>query len=314
MELERAGWDAPAYELITKRVLAGPPGLAAFDFDNTLIRNDLGEAVMYYIMFQALLRADLPEFWEEIRHPSIAAADLENLQALWRGVEAQGGDEDVDGYLEFVDGLAPLYARVYEHSGMAAAYRWSRVLFAFQPEKELRSIAKYVFAYEQNQALGETTLPSGLVVPRGIRVYREIENLISLMLAGGWDVRIVTASPQVLIQAVIDRWGISEERVHGMRLAQSDDPGVDLLLPRIVEPMPVQAGKVEMLTSEADRPLDFMIGDSIGDFELLRHARHGILIDRGNAELTAAARDAGLAIQQPFPVAESAPPDAAHFV
>ncbi|MEQ9363571.1 MAG: haloacid dehalogenase-like hydrolase, partial [Leptospirales bacterium] len=51
MPLEQAGWDAPAYELLTRKILAGPPGLAAFDFDNTLIRNDLGEAVMYYIMF-----------------------------------------------------------------------------------------------------------------------------------------------------------------------------------------------------------------------------------------------------------------------
>lgn len=312
MQLEQAGWDAAAYELLTQKVLAGPPGLAAFDFDNTLIRNDLGEAVMYYIMFQALIRADLPEFWEEIRHPGLPDDLLSKARDSWRAVEAQGGAEDVDGYLAFIDQLAPLYGKVYEHSGMAEAYRWSRILFGYQPEKELRSIARYVFGYEQNQPLGMTELPSGLIVPRGIRVYKEVEGLIRLMLEQGWDVRIVTASPQVLIQAVIERWGLPEERVHGMRLAKSETE--DLLLPRIIEPMPVQAGKVEMLQAEAGRPLDFMIGDSIGDFELLEHAAHGILIDRGNAELAAAARKAGIEIQQPFPVTEAVPPDAAYFV
>lgn len=310
MPLEQAGWNPSAFELLTADVLAGPPGVAAFDFDNTLIRNDLGEAVMYYILFQALLRADLPEFWEEIRHPALNDADLAELRRMWGGIETQGG-EDADEYMHFVDRLAPLYGQVYAHSGMAEAYRWSRVLFAFQGEKELRSIARYVFGYEQNQPIGVTQLPSGLQIPRGIRVYREVHALIRAMLERGWDVRIVTASPQVLIQAVITHWGIAENRVHGMRLERGPH---DLLLPRIVEPMPVQAGKVARLQTEVDGPLDFMIGDSIGDFELLRHAKRAILIDRGNAELKAAAVEAGMIIQQPFPVAEEAPPDAAYFI
>jgi phosphoserine phosphatase len=307
-DIDRGSWNADAFALLTQRVLAGPPGLAAFDFDNTLIRNDLGEAVMYYIIFQALLRADLDPFWEEIRHPAIPDALLEQLRAVWRGIEAQGDSDNVEDYMAFVDRLTPLYGMVYEQAGMAEAYRWSRVLFAFQTAQELRSITKYVFAYEQNQPLGESRLPSGLVIPRGIRVHGEVEQLIRAMLARGWDVRIVTASPEIIIQTVIERWGIDPGQVHGMRLERDDQ---DLLLPRIREPMPVQAGKVDMIRSESDRPLDFMMGDSIGDLELLQHARTGILIDRGNADLRAAAEASGILVQPPFAVSAGAPPGAA---
>ena len=60
-------------------LLEGPPGQAVFDFDNTLIHGDLGEACMYYIAFQGLVRADLDEFWQEIAHPSLSNKTLEKI-------------------------------------------------------------------------------------------------------------------------------------------------------------------------------------------------------------------------------------------
>lgn len=316
--LDQAGWMPEAHALV-EDLLAGPSGLAVFDFDNTLIRNDLGEAVMYYILFQALLRADLPQFWDELPHPAIADDEVDHLKQIWRSMEAQGTDENEDVYLSFVDAIAPLYGKVYKHSGMDAAYRWSRILFAFQSEKELQSIARYVLDYECNQPLGQSELPSGLTLPRGIRVYAEVRALLKELLARDWDVRIVTASPEAIIAAVSQRWGIAPEKVHGMRLTKGAVTSVDgetqeLLLPQIVEPMTVQQGKVDRLLAETDQPLRFMMGDSIGDWELLQHAERAVLIDRGDAELAEKARAAGLPVQTPFPVPEAPPPDSASFI
>ncbi len=316
--LDQAGWTPEAHTLV-EDLLAGPSGLAVFDFDNTLIRNDLGEAVMYYILFQALLRADLPQFWDELRHPAIADEAIDRLRQIWRSVEAQGTDENEDVYLGFVDGIAPLYGKVYKHSGMGEAYRWSRILFGFQSEKELQSISRYVLDYECNQPLGQSELPSGLTLPRGIRVYAEVRALLKELLVRDWDVRIVTASPEAIIAAVSQRWGIAPEKVHGMQLAKGPVTGPDgetqeLLLPEIIEPMTVQQGKVDRLLAETDQPLRFMIGDSIGDSELLQLAERAVLIDRGDADLAAKARAAGLPVQSPFPVPEAPPPDSAYFI
>ena len=69
-------------------LLEGPPGQAVFDFDNTLIHGDLGEACMYYIAFQGLVRADLDEFWQEISHPSLSN---KVLQVKWTKTHSVSG-------------------------------------------------------------------------------------------------------------------------------------------------------------------------------------------------------------------------------
>ncbi len=311
--IEQRGWDATVFPAIQK-LLSGSPGTAVFDFDNTLIKNDLGEAVMYYIVLQGLLRADLEDFWQELRHDAIDAAIIDRLRKSWDTVEESGG-ENTGEFLSFADRLLTIYGLVYERAGMEEAYRWTRTLFGFQPAKEMRSISRYVFDYEQTLDVGVWELPSGLRLPRGLRIYTEIQELIAALHEREWDVRIVTASPQEIIQTVSPRWNIPEEKVHGMVLRRRRPDGEPedraILEPFIVEPMTVRAGKVARLRAEGVDVPDLMVGDSIGDFELLQHARTGILIDRGNAELRGQAEAAGLLIQPPFPINEQAPPGAA---
>lgn len=312
--IEKRGWDDGVFPAI-QQLLSGSPGTAVFDFDNTLIKNDLGEAVMYYIVLQGLLRADLAGFWTELRHEAVADEVIERLRKSWDSVEESGG-EDTGEFLSFADRLLTVYGLVYEKAGMEEAYRWTRTLFGFQPVKEMRSISRYVFDYEQTLDVGVWELPSGLRLPRGIRIYAEIKELIAALHERGWDVRIVTASPQEIIQTVSPRWNIPEEKVHGMVLRRKKDAPGDpddqaLLEPFIIEPMTVRSGKVERLRAEGIETPDLMVGDSLGDFELLQHARTGILIDRGNAELRGQAESAGLLIQRPFPINEQAPPGAA---
>ncbi len=93
--------DSPEKEAIEK-LLSGPPGLACFDFDNTLIRGDLGEAVMYYILLQGLIAADTDLFWSELQHPAIPAAAVETWKRLW---EIYRDQEDAFSYEKIAEGL-----------------------------------------------------------------------------------------------------------------------------------------------------------------------------------------------------------------
>jgi phosphoserine phosphatase len=92
-------------------MLAGPPGLACFDFDNTLIQGDLGESVMYYILMQGLIAGDLPEFWQQLNHPCIAPEDVETWKKLWSIYKDQ---EDAFSYEKIAHGLIEAYESIAE--------------------------------------------------------------------------------------------------------------------------------------------------------------------------------------------------------
>lgn len=292
-----AGRWEPQVAALLEDLLAGPPGLAAFDFDNTLVYNDLGEAVLYYILLQNQLTADAPEFWEIFAQSSaVTPGDVDEVRALAGRLRAADGD-DASLTLALTAAILRVYHRIYESEGLESAYRWSRILYAFRPAQDLRSMAQYVFDAERKTAVGFAELPGGERLPQGLRPFPEVRALIRALLEKGWEVFVVTASPEETIRPAIAHWGLPEERVIGMRLERDAN---DRLLPQIVEPYPVRGGKVAALARVCDRPLRFALGDSWGDLELLKSAEHAALFDRGNVELAQAAREAGILIQSRF--------------
>ncbi|MCB1169192.1 MAG: haloacid dehalogenase-like hydrolase [Leptospiraceae bacterium] len=271
-------------------LLEGPPGQAVFDFDNTLIHGDLGEACMYYIAFQGLMRADLEEFWQEISHPTLSARELDKIRQGW---ERNQSYEDLQSHLEWVDDFLGLYDTLLNGAGLEQAYRWTRAIFGNLPEKELRSIAHYVFQDESRMPFTFEELPSGRRIPRGIRIVPEIHSLIQSMLSAGWTVRIITASPEPTIQSVIHNWNLEEAAVRGMRLKRDGD----LLTPHIEEPMTYGPGKVQAIRELDQRSIDFAAGDSFTDLDMLRAAGTALLLDRGKEDLRRIANDEGFLVQ-----------------
>ncbi|HMY47079.1 MAG TPA: haloacid dehalogenase-like hydrolase [Leptospiraceae bacterium] len=261
-----------------EEMLAGPPGLACFDFDNTLIQGDLGESVMYYILMQGLIAGDLPEFWQQLNHPCIAPEDVETWKRLWSIYKDQ---EDAFSYEKIAHGLIEAYESIAEKSGLEAAYRWTCTIFCGSSEEELAGIARHVF--EENQLPGLAPLSLGArEIDNSIRVRRTFQNLTARLMKAGWEVRVITASPECTIRYAANKaFGIDEQNVRGMRLAISNG----ILMPQIIEPMTFDSGKVKALREITDRPIDFAAGDSFTDLAILDQARHTLLVDRGNQKL-----------------------------
>ncbi len=292
--MKQRNWTDAAFAAI-QDVLSGPPGTAAFDFDNTLIYNDLGEATMNYIAVQGLLRADMAEFWKETLHPAL---EDDHRRRLLRSQE-QALSGTFDSEVAFGEEMLRTYEFLTNRVGLETAYRWTRVFFAGHLERDLRQMAGHVFAHEQAESIGRARLPGGSEINTGIRVYAEIRELIEAFADRGWRVCIVTASPEPLIQAVIGEWGLPESNVFGMQLERSAS-GEGVFLPNVVEPLTFGYGKVARLLAEEPGPLRFAAGDSWGDYAMLLHAERSLLIDKGNPTLRMHAEQSGFILQPRF--------------
>lgn len=289
MTLPDSGWTQTTHTKL-ESLLSGPPGLAAFDFDNTLIRGDLGEAVMYYILLQGLIAADLPEFWQEAEHPAVSTSEIETWKQLWKNYAAQ---EDEASYGKLAEGLIRAYDSIAEKNGLEAAYRWTRVLFCGMPERDLAGLARHVFTENQMPDLAPLIV-RGKQIDISIRIRKPLKNLVKTFIEAGWDVRIVTASPECTIQEAAPLFGIDPVKVRGMRLEIQND----LLMPRIIEPMTFDTGKVRALRETTQEKLRFAAGDSFTDLGLLLEAENRLLVDRGNAKLRALGEEHGFWIEK----------------
>lgn len=122
----------------------------------------------------------------------------------------------------------------------------------------------------------------------------EMQELIGALGDHGWEVWIVTASPEPLVQELATAYGLAAERVIGMRSPVGADGCFTL---EVLEPITYKEGKLQALRQITGRDPVFAAGDSGSDRDLLGAARFGLLIDRGDEDLRAEAARQGWWIQ-----------------
>ncbi|MBX2798441.1 MAG: HAD-IB family phosphatase [Myxococcales bacterium] len=143
------------------------------------------------------------------------------------------------------------------------------------------------------RALALATLSRGIT--EGVLAPREtIRELIWAMHRHGWQVWVVTASPEPLVQPVAERFGVHPHRVLGMR-CRKDATG--RYVAGVTEPVTYRQGKLDALVAAAGASPCFAAGDSRTDDALLRSARHSLLFDRGDRDMRLEAEEAGWWIQ-----------------
>lgn len=225
--LKAPGWSAAVRRSLEEMVVTHAGGLAAFDFDDTLVDGDISIALLRRM--QARIGRDLEAEYES------------ECQALGKRVA---------------------YAKLVE------------TLIAGRSEPEVRADT-------------EAAILAGLA-DGSLRFRPALAELIWAMQRHGWRVWVVTASPAVVIAPAAQRVGVGADRVLGM-WCDTDEDGRFCAPTR--EPVTYRGGKVVAFSSanEGANPL-FAAGDAITDLEMLCVARYALVIDRGNQELLAQAK------------------------
>ncbi|TGK21902.1 haloacid dehalogenase-like hydrolase [Leptospira fluminis] len=230
------------------------PIRAVFDFDNTLVRNDFGEAVM-----NRLLAEGVP--W------------IEDIRPFFSDSETGTRLNDLrkkDGHA-FQKETWKFYETVHDAEGLEASYRWSTWIFSGRSDSELRRTAREVWEENRKSLSSEA-----------VRPYTALIELIRELRKNGADLWIVTASPQGVIQEVSSIWGIPEDRVLGVELEEESG----ILKRGVKEPFTYGSGKVRrILDATGGEGYEIAFGDTENDFPLLENSKlKGIFLDRGKGK------------------------------
>ena len=128
-----------------------------------------------------------------------------------------------------------------------------------------------------------------------IGIREEMRELVWALQRHGWEIRVITASAEPLVQAVAERMGIHPNHVHGMRPPLQPDGRYGQ---GVLSPVPYREGKLEVLRLAAGRDPDFAAGDSRSDAALMAAAKRALLWDRGDIDLRSEASARGYWIAQ----------------
>jgi phosphoserine phosphatase len=276
------------------------PPVAAIDFDNTCIRGDIGRAFYDRMVTERKILFD-----EEI-FQALPGDKRKDIKAAWKKLKKLPDDKQA-GSLElqtFRKLMHQAYWSLCYNTPPEKCFPWQVRFYAGYTPDEIREIAESVMEAELHKPLGSEPIKAGpedqapAITSTGIRIHQEIHNLITLLKKRGFDVWIISAGPEWVVEGAALKLGVGPDRVIGMRAKLKEGK-----LTSEIEPPPTfRQGKVEAISKFIGKKPLLAVGDSWTDAEMLEYAGHALLIDRGYADLKKKAVEAGWWIQPTFPV------------
>jgi phosphoserine phosphatase len=314
--LESAGCRSAKYDPTHKP-------LALFDWDNTLSKNDFGDAITFHMISHGLVVQPPNHDWTKtsaFMTPAAAAA-----------LELACGTTTPDGAVLHTDtntACADEMINIYMTSGrwettpafagwngrwIEPTYAWTAQLLAGYTHAQIQQFMidavtpQLTAAMNSMQTVGTIT---GLNA--WLRIYDQQKEVVKAAQTRGYDVWIITASPQDAIAAVSNMVGIAPDHVIGIH---SMTDGSGKLTYRFEGCGELADGQGEMIsyiqgkrcfvnkfvygdtTAKAiDRRPDgqrqvFAAGDSDTDVEFLRDATYKFILNRNKKELMCNAYD-----------------------
>jgi phosphoglycolate phosphatase-like HAD superfamily hydrolase len=294
--------------------------VAVFDWDNTIVKNDLGDATFFWMVRHDKVRQPLDKDWRTTSThltPEARAA----LNTACDAAAAPSEPLQTSGHPACADELVSIYNQGKTRAGQAAwnnpitltlntAYAWVAQLQAGYTPEELRAFARAAYAENAFNPPGTTqTVGTTTGLTYHVQVYEEMVDLIETLQDNGFDVWVVTASPQFVIDAVSEELvGIKANRVIGIR-SVTDEQG--RVTPRLQGCGPVANGADTLITydqgkrcwinkvifhqsaeqqlakqPEASKRQVFAAGDSDTDLAFVQDATHlKLAINRAKVQL-----------------------------
>jgi phosphoserine phosphatase len=306
MKLQRRNWSARNCEALNELLSGVRPGeIAVFDWDNTCIWNDIGEALLRRLTCDLAFRIDAeamaamipdringvgqvmlkgkPYSLKKMKHAVFSA-----YEQLRQGPSSAGSDGSAESYRIFTSGLLALNRALEETPGIGCefAYPWVNLLLQGLTRPEFDRLATAVIREELRRPIGRRGLVDPLKRWRydwtaGIRLYPEMKDLAACWQKRGGRVVVSTASNRKLVETMIRMTGFPCQQVIGMELIMAGRHFGRKLKPGLQANL--GAGKVANIRSQLGAEPVLAAGDSSNDLEMLTAfsaTRVRLVIDR----------------------------------
>ena len=231
-------------------------GFAVFDFDYTTITNDIADLILFHLCQE-----------HQLKNPNL----LGKPQPL---------------SAKYHQKIFNTYWKLHKKGDIKSFELITKALAGFSI-KEIERLVKEVI--QTNQGKG-TWYIHDIELPKGVRARTEIEIIMEILTEHNIDIHIVSASPQVIVDAAVKiLLPKLKIQIHGI----TQDIHQNILTSKIHLPMPAYQGKVTCIKTFAPKEKPFLaVGDSFNDEYMLKYAKNKVVINR-QSKFTAFAQKNG---------------------
>ncbi|WKV74952.1 haloacid dehalogenase-like hydrolase [Streptomyces sp. PCS3-D2] len=203
--------------------------VAVFDWDNTVVKNDVGDATMFWLLRNGKVRQPARGDWTTTSRfltPAAAGALADACAALARpGTPLPTGTPAGAGC---ADEIRAVYGTAATRTGATAFTGWDRRTmepgYAWLPQlmqgwtaHEIRGFAAAARTENLDAPVGATQQVGTGSATGWVRYYDQQKDLIKSLGKAGFDVWISSASPQPVVEVWAAAVGIGADRVIGIR-------------------------------------------------------------------------------------------------
>ncbi len=311
--LDAAGCKSAGYDAAHKPVVT-------LDWDNTISKNDFGDAITFYLIANSKVRQPPNQDWKQTS-PYLTDAAATALTTAC-GTTVAAGDPLPVSNTACVDEILSIYNSSVTKAGAVAfagqntrwiepSYAWTAQLMAGYTHTEMQAFMVAAVTPQLAAAEGTTqTIGTTTGLNAWLRIYPQSKDLIAAAKSRGYDVWIITASPQDAIAAVSMQAGVAPDHVIGIR---SMVDGAGKLTYKFEGCGPLADGQAQMISyiqgkrcyinkviygdttanamrrrPDGKRPY-LAAGDSDTDIEFLRDATYKLVLNRNKKELMCSA-------------------------
>lgn len=221
--IDEVGQNSASYDPAKKPV-------AVFDWDNTVIKNDIGDIVFFHqVKNDKVIQPPNKDWKATSRFLTAAAATA--LSAACDNLVAAGMPLPTSTNAACADEILAVYTTAKTKGGMAAfsgwnyrmmepAYAWAAQLQAGHTHDEAKALVNAAIdaaLVAPETGMGSTQVIGTTTVNAWLRVYDQIKDLIDVMQKNGLDVWVISASPQSNVEAFATHVNIAADHVIGIR-------------------------------------------------------------------------------------------------
>ncbi|WAC94186.1 HAD family hydrolase [Mycobacterium sp. Aquia_213] len=207
--------------------------VALFDWDGTMVKNDIGDATFLWMVRNSKLRQPPSGNWSATSQylTPPAAAELSSAcgalappgEPLPTGTNAGCADALVSIASDRQTRTgAPAFAG-YNHRRINPAAAWGSQLLAGWTEADITGFTEAARRENLDAPEGTEQLVGSTRQTGWIRYYAQMRDLVATLQANGFDVRIISASPEPVVRVWAADLGISADHAMGTRTEHDGD-------------------------------------------------------------------------------------------